>query len=205
MKLKMSILILVRHGQSIYNVENRFTGTVDIGLTQLGKAESHEAGKKLINYKFNFAFTSTLIRAQKSLVIILNEINQPNIDIIEDKALNERDYGSLQGLNKAETAAKYGSEQVEIWRRSFDICPPGGESLKDTFDRVIPFYKENIESKLKENKNILIVAHGNSLRALVMYLEKINELDVASLNIPTGIPKKYIIDENLNILEFGYL
>ncbi len=201
----MSILILVRHGQSIYNVENRFTGTVDIGLTQLGKAESHEAGKKLINYKFNFAFTSTLIRAQKSLVIILNEINQPNIDIIEDKALNERDYGSLQGLNKAETAAKYGSEQVEIWRRSFDICPPGGESLKDTFDRVIPFYKENIESKLKENKNILIVAHGNSLRALVMYLEKINELDVASLNIPTGIPKKYIIDENLNILEFGYL
>ena len=205
MKLKMSILILVRHGQSIYNVENRFTGTVDIGLTQLGKAESHEAGKKLINYKFNFAFTSTLIRAQKSLVIILNEINQPNIDIIEDKALNERDYGSLQGLNKAETATKYGSEQVEIWRRSFDICPPGGESLKDTFDRVIPFYKENIESKLKENKNILIVAHGNSLRALVMYLEKINELDVASLNIPTGIPKKYIIDENLNILEFGYL
>ena len=205
MKLKMSILILVRHGQSIYNVENRFTGTVDIGLTQLGKAESHEAGKKLINYKFNFAFTSTLIRAQQSLIIILNEINQPNIDIIEDKALNERDYGSLQGLNKAETAAKYGSEQVEIWRRSFDICPPGGESLKDTFDRVIPFYKENIESKLKENKNILIVAHGNSLRALVMYLEKINELDVASLNIPTGIPKKYIIDENLNILEFGYL
>ena len=166
----MSTLILVRHGQSIYNLENRFTGSLDIGLTPFGEQEAQIAGQKLCNFKFDFAYISTLKRAKESLQIILEEIHQTNIKIIEDSALNERDYGSLQGLNKDETIAKYGLKQVEIWRRSYAIRPPNGESLEDTFNRTIPFYKLEIEPKLKTNKIILIVAHGNSLRALVMYL-----------------------------------
>ncbi len=197
----MSILILVRHGQSIYNLENRFTGNLDIDLTKFGEHEAHEAGQKLANYKFDFAFTSTLKRAQESLRIILEEIDQIDVTTIINSELNERDYGSLQGLNKAETAKKFGAEQVEIWRRSYDVSPPNGESLEDTFNRVIPFYEQNIEPHLKDDKNILIVAHGNSLRALVMYLEKISKTDVCNLNIPTGIPRKYILDDNLKILD----
>ncbi|MBC7525822.1 MAG: 2,3-bisphosphoglycerate-dependent phosphoglycerate mutase [Flavobacterium sp.] len=201
----MSILILVRHGQSIYNFENRFTGSLDIGLTKFGEEEAKFAGQKLCNFKFDFAYTSTLKRAQESLRIILEEMHQTYLKIIENKALNERDYGSLQGLNKDETISKYGANQVEIWRRSYAIRPPDGESLEDTFNRMIPFYKQEIEPKLRLNKTILIVAHGNSLRALIMYLENISEEEISNFNIPTGIPKQYIFDENLNILEVKYL
>jgi 2,3-bisphosphoglycerate-dependent phosphoglycerate mutase len=201
----MSTLILVRHGQSIYNLENRFTGSLDIGLTQFGEKEAKLAGQKLMDFKFDFAYTSTLIRAKESLRIILDEINQNDIEITENNALNERNYGSLQGLNKAETINKYGPNQVEIWRRSFAIRPPNGESLEDTFNRTVPFYKLEIEPKLKLNTTILIMAHGNSLRALVMYLENISKEELSNLNIPTGIPKQYVFDENLKILEVKYL
>jgi 2,3-bisphosphoglycerate-dependent phosphoglycerate mutase len=201
----MSTLILIRHGQSIYNLENRFTGSLDVDLTALGKQESELAAQKIMNFKFDFAYTSTLKRATESLQIILTAIHQTNIKIIENQALNERNYGSLQGLNKAETIDKCGFKQVEIWRRSYNIRPPEGESLEDTYNRTIPFYKLEIESKLKSNKTILIVAHGNSLRALVMYLENINQDEICNLNIPTGVPKQYIFDENLKILEVKYL
>ena len=201
----MSTLILVRHGQSIYNLENRFTGSLDIGLTQFGEQEAKLAGQKLMDFKFDFAYTSTLIRAKESLRIILDEIHQNHIKIIENSALNERSYGHLQGLNKDEINEKYGANQVEIWRRSYAIRPPDGESLEDTYNRTIPFYKQEIETKLKLNNKILIVAHGNSLRALVMYLENISEVEITNLNIPTGIPKQYIFDENLKVLEVKYL
>ncbi|WP_310556305.1 2,3-bisphosphoglycerate-dependent phosphoglycerate mutase [Flavobacterium sp.] len=201
----MSILILVRHGQSIYNSENRFTGSLDVDLTEFGKQEAKIAGLKLIDFKFDFAYTSTLKRAQESLQIILLEMHQTKIKVIENEALNERNYGNLQGLNKDETINKFGAKQVAIWRRSYAICPPEGESLEDTFNRTIPFYKLEIEPKLKLNTTILIVAHGNSLRALVMHLENISKEEIPNLNIPTGVPKKYIFDENLNVLENKYL
>ena len=201
----MSTLILVRHGQSIYNFENRFTGSLDIELTKFGKQEAQMAGVKLMNYQFDFAFTSTLKRAIESLRIIMETIHQTNLKVINNKALNERNYGNLQGLNKDEIKAKYGLEQVEIWRRSYAIRPPDGESLEDTFNRIIPFYKLEIEPKLKSGKIILIVAHGNSLRALVMYLENISKKQVSNLNIPTGIPKQYTFDGNLKVLEVKYL
>lgn len=201
----MALLILVRHGESIYNLENRFTGSLDVALTKLGEHEAQSAGLKLEDYKFDFAYTSTLKRAQESLKIILEEVHQKISAIFENKALNERSYGSLQGLNKADTIAKYGLKQVEKWRRSFEIRPPNGESLADTFNRTIPFYKSEIEPLLKLKKNVLIVAHGNSLRALVMYLENISNLEIQHFNIPTGIPRQYIFDGNLKILDVKYL
>lgn len=201
----MSLLILIRHGQSIYNLESRFTGCLDIGLTDFGKEEAKLAGLKFKNLKFDYAYTSALKRAQESLKIILNILHQKSIVIISNKAFNERNYGSLQGLNKEETIAEFGLKQVEIWRRSYDICPPDGESLKDTFNRVVPYFKSQVEPKLLENKNILIVAHGNSLRALVMYLEHIDKKEVAALNISTCVPRQYNFDENLMILEKKYL
>jgi 2,3-bisphosphoglycerate-dependent phosphoglycerate mutase len=201
----MSILILVRHGQSIYNLENRFTGNLDIALTQLGEQEALNAGDKLLNFKFDLAYTSTLVRAQESLNIILKEIHQTDCIVIHNEALNERNYGSLQGLNKEEIICIFGQEQVDIWRRSYATRPPDGESLEDTFNRTVPFYKQVIEPELKLQKNILIVAHGNSLRALVMYLENISEQDISNLNIPTGVPRCYDFDENLKILNAKYL
>lgn len=201
----MSILILVRHGQSVYNLENRFTGNLDIALTKLGEQEARNAGEKLKNYKFDFAYTSTLVRAQESLNIILKEIHQTDIIVIKNDALNERNYGNLQGLNKEETISKFGQNQVDIWRRSYATRPPDGESLEDTYNRTIPFYKRVIEPELKLQKNILIVAHGNSLRALVMYLENISEQEIPNLNIPTGVPRCYDFDENLKITKVNYL
>lgn len=201
----MSVLILVRHGQSIYNLENRFTGNLDIALTQLGEQEALNAGDKLLNFKFDLAYTSTLVRAQESLNIILKEIHQTDCLVIQNQALNERNYGNLQGLNKEETIAKFGQKQVDIWRRSYAVRPPEGESLEDTFNRTVPFYKHEIEPELKLQKDILIVAHGNSLRSLVMYLENISEKEIPNLNIPTGIPRSYAFDENLNILNVKYL
>ena len=201
----MSILVLVRHGQSVFNLENRFTGNLDISLTRLGEQEAKNAGDKLLNFKFDLAYTSALIRAQESLNIILKEIHQTDIVVIKNGAFNERNYGSLQGLNKAETIAKFGQKQVDIWRRSYATRPPDGESLEDTYNRTVPFYKQVIEPELKLQKNILIVAHGNSLRALVMYLENISEQEISNLNIPTGVPRCYDFDENLKIKKVNYL
>lgn len=197
-------LVIVRHGQSQWNLENRFTGEVDVPLTPVGAEEAHAAGKKLRGIIFGKCFTSILIRAQETLRIILEEINQENIPVIKDKALNERNYGELQGLNKSAMAEKYGAEQIAMWRRSYDVTPPGGESLKDTAERVIPFYKQHIEPCLKD-QNILIVAHGNSLRALMMYLEKINEEKIASVNIPTGLPRVYEFDASMKLISVFYL
>lgn len=201
----MSNLILVRHDQSVYNLEDRFTGNLHVSLSPLGKQEANNAGEKLLHYKFDVGYTSTLERAKESLKIILNVIRQTDLKVIESDALNERNYGSLQGLNKEETIAKFGENQVDIWRRSYAVRPPEGESLEDTFNRTVPFYKQFIEPQLKLKKTILIVAHGNSLRALIMYLEKISEQEIPNLNIPTGMPRCYFFDENLKIINANYL
>ena len=198
-------LTFIRHGQSTYNLENRFTGDADVPLTPFGKEEALQAGIKIKNYHYDFAYTSMLERAEETLQIILKEIGQTRMPVIRNKALNERRYGDLQGLNKAETAVKFGDAQVLIWRRSYDVRPPGGESLEDTFNRTVPFYKWEIEPKLLEGKNILVVAHGNSLRALVMYLEKIGKEDILKLNIPTGVPRNYNLDNKLKIIDVAYL
>src|SRR5690606_741746 len=201
----MPNLVIVRHGQSQWNLENRFTGWVDVDLSPAGKEEAINAGNLLKGFKFDEAFTSDLMRAQNTLSIILDEIGQSDIPTKKDIALNERMYGDLQGLNKDETRAKFGDEQVHIWRRSFDVAPPNGESLKDTADRVIPYYKEKIEPELRAGKDIIIAAHGNSLRALIMYLEKLSPEDILKVEIPTGHPKVYVLDEDLNIVETKYL
>lgn len=201
----MPKLVIVRHGQSQWNLENKFTGWIDIDLSPAGEAEANKAGEKLKNYKFDEAFTSDLIRAQRTLDIILDKIGQKDIHVEKDKALNERMYGDLQGLNKDECRAKFGEEQVKIWRRSYDTPPPNGESLKTTADRVLPYYHSRIEPELKKGKNILISAHGNSLRALMMYLEKMTPAQILETEIPTGTPKEYILDNNLNVIETKYI
>ena len=201
----MPNLITVRHGQSIWNLENRFTGWTDIDLSPKGIEEANQAGEKLKDYKFDIAFTSVLIRAKRTLDIILEIIKQKDIPIEYDKALNERMYGDLQGLNKDETREKFGAEQVHLWRRSYDVAPPGGESLKDTAARVIPYWENRILPELRAGKNVLISAHGNSLRALVMYLEKLSEEEIVATEIPTGVPKLYILDKDLNVRDKKYL
>jgi len=198
-------LVLVRHGQSQWNLENRFTGWVDVPLSAAGEEEARKAGELLKGVQFDYAFTSALVRAQETLRIILDVIGQPDIPIERDQALNERHYGDLQGLNKDETASKFGTEQVHIWRRSFDVNPPNGESLKDTRDRVLPYYRAQIEPLVKQGKRVLVAAHGNSLRALVMTLDNIPQNGIPDLNIPTGAPMRYLIDGNGTILERGYL
>ncbi len=201
----MPKLVIVRHGQSQWNLENRFTGWIDIDLSPAGIEEAKKAGEKLKGYKFDEAFTSDLIRAQKTLDIILDEINQKDIPVEKDVALNERMYGDLQGLNKDECRKQFGEEQVKIWRRSYETPPPNGESLKDTADRVLPYYHSKIEPELKKGKDILISAHGNSLRALIMYLEKLTPEQILQTEIPTGDPKEYIFDNNLNVIETKYI
>lgn len=194
---------MVRHGQSEWNLQNRFTGEVDVELTDTGRREAHQAGKDLKAIKFDYCFTSVLKRAEETLDIILKEIDQENIPIKRNKALNERNYGNLQGLNKTETAKQYGDEQVAIWRRSYDVRPPGGESLADTAARVIPYYKKEIEPLLKTNANVLIVAHGNSLRALMMYLENLSPDEIVKIDLPTGQPRLYTFDEQLKIIRIA--
>jgi len=195
----MEKLFLVRHGQSLWNLENRFTGWKDIDITEAGIEEAKKAGLALKGERIDIAFTSALIRAQHTLSVILNEIGNPNIPVIKDKALNERSYGNLEGLNKAETALKYGDEQVHIWRRSYDVIPPGGESLKDTYNRVIPYFENQIRPLLKQGENVLIVAHGNSLRALIMYLEHLSPEEILEREIATGFPLTYIFDEKFHV------
>ncbi|HET6675873.1 MAG TPA: 2,3-bisphosphoglycerate-dependent phosphoglycerate mutase [Nitrospiraceae bacterium] len=201
----MSRLVLLRHGESQWNLENRFTGWVDVPLSPKGKEEAKAAGEKLRGYKFDRAFTSVLTRANETLRIVLEVLSQTGIPIEKDKALNERMYGELQGLNKAETAKKFGEEQVKIWRRSFDVRPPGGESLKDTAERVLPYYEARIQPRLAQGETIIIAAHGNSLRALVMQLDQLTREQVLELNIPTGAPLRYELDPGGKVLSREYL
>jgi len=201
----MAKLVLLRHGESQWNLENRFTGWVDVPLSPKGEQEAKAAGQKLAGTTFDRAYTSVLKRAIDTLAIALEVIGQTDIPIEKDKALNERMYGELQGLNKAETAQKYGEQQVKIWRRSYDIRPPGGESLKDTADRVLPYYEQHIRPQILAGKNILIAAHGNSLRALVMQLDQLSKEAVLELNIPTGAPLLYEFDTSGNVVSHRYL
>jgi 2,3-bisphosphoglycerate-dependent phosphoglycerate mutase len=196
----MAQLIIFRHGQSIWNLENKFTGWVDVELSSKGIEEAKNAGSKLKGYIFDYAYASDLKRAQETLSLALKTAGHPAITPVYDKALNERMYGDLQGLNKDETARKYGEEQVKIWRRSFDIPPPNGESLKDTAARVIPYFESEIIPKLKAGKNVVIAAHGNSLRALIMYLEKMSPEQILEFEIGTAQPRLYELDNNMNIL-----
>jgi 2,3-bisphosphoglycerate-dependent phosphoglycerate mutase len=188
-----NVLVLVRHGESEWNKLNLFTGWRDVGLTETGVAEAHRAGKliKAQGFHFDIAFTSALKRAQLTLGFILEEIGQQGLETIKDQALNERDYGDLSGLNKDDARKRWGEEQVHIWRRSFDIAPPGGESLKDTAARVLPYYEAQILPQIKAGKNVLVAAHGNSLRALIMQLDKLSPEEIVKLNLGTGEPYVY--------------
>ncbi len=201
----MARLVLLRHGESQWNLENRFTGWVDVPLSSRGIQEAKNAGEKLRPYRFDRAFTSVLQRANETLRLALEVIGQTGIPTESDKALNERMYGELQGLNKAETAKKYGEDQVKIWRRSYDVRPPGGESLKDTAERVLPYYEKAIKPHVRSGETILIAAHGNSLRALVMELEQLTKEQVLELNIPTGAPLLYELDPNGRVTSHRYL
>jgi len=191
----MATLVLVRHGQSLWNLENRFTGWVDVPLTAKGEAEARSAGTHLkgTGLTFDVAYTSVLTRANETLRLLLEELGQ-RPPIIRDPALNERDYGDLAGLNKAETAKRYGEDQVKIWRRSYDVSPPGGESLEKTAQRTLPFFDRAIRGDLSEGKTVLVAAHGNSLRSIVMGLENLSPQEVVALEIATGVPLVYTLD-----------
>ncbi len=228
----MYTLVLIRHGESVWNQANRFTGWKDVDLTDKGTSEAQNAGKilKEKGFEFNMAYTSRLTRAIKTLNHILDQMNLQWIPVTKEWQLNERHYGGLQGLNKAETAEKHGEEQVKIWRRSFDTPPPAmeksnpehashdpryadvpaaqipnGESLKDTVARVLPLWNQKITKDILASKKILIAAHGNSIRALVMHLENLSPAEIMEINIPTGIPLVYKLDENFKVLHKEYL
>ena len=219
----MNNLILVRHGQSLWNKERRFTGWADIDLTENGKLEAKQAGEliKKLNIQFDAYFTSNLKRAINSLIIILKILDKTNVDIIKANELNERHYGGLTSLIKDEIKEKYGNKQVQIWRRSFDISPPpmdsehpykkkissniSSESLKDTFERVVPYYNEKIEPLISSKKNILIVFHGNSCRALLMKILNISKEKIVEFEIPTGNPLLIRFEDNLKVKDYKYL
>lgn len=201
----MPNLILLRHGQSQWNLENRFTGWEDVELSDRGREEAREAGKKLRNYKIDIVYTSELKRAIDTAKLALDAAWKGNLPLTMDPALNERHYGDLQGLNKAEMATKYGHDQVHIWRRSYDTRPPGekGESLEMTINRVLPYYDQYIVGDLKLGKNVLVVAHGNSLRSLLYKLDKHTRESIMDVNIPTGVPLVYELemrDDGLHVL-----
>lgn len=228
----MHTLVLVRHGQSAWNLENRFTGWTDVDLTELGKAEAAEAGNLLKEggYDFDIAYTSVLKRAIKTLNIVQDEMNLDWIPVVRAWQLNERHYGALQGLNKAETAREFGEEQVKIWRRSYDVPPPplnldderhprfdrryaaltpeqlpAAESLKITLERVLPYWNATLAPEIKSGRRVLVVAHGNSIRALIKYLDNVSESDILELNIPTGLPLIYELDDDLKPIKHYYL
>ena len=186
-------LVLVRHGQSDWNLKNLFTGWKDPDLTELGIQEATTGGQALADYgiKFDIAFTSALVRAQHTLKLVLDKVGQPDLETIRDQALNERDYGDLSGLNKDDARAKWGEEQVHVWRRSYDVPPPGGESLRDTGARVWPYYLTEILPRVLRGEKVLVAAHGNSLRSLVMVLDRLTREQVLSLNLATGVPIVY--------------
>jgi 2,3-bisphosphoglycerate-dependent phosphoglycerate mutase len=197
------ILVLVRHGESEWNKKNLFTGWRDVGLTEAGIKEAREAGRRIKarGLRFDVAFTSALIRAQRSLELMLEEIGQQDIPVFEDQALNERDYGDLVGLNKDDARAKWGAEQVQIWRRSYDVAPPGGESLKDTAARVLPYYIKDMLPRLLRGDNMLVAAHGNSLRALVMVLEHLSPEKIVARELATGLPLVYRLNADSTVAE----
>jgi 2,3-bisphosphoglycerate-dependent phosphoglycerate mutase len=197
------ILVLVRHGESEWNKKNLFTGWRDVGLTEAGIKEAREAGRRIKarGLRFDVAFTSALIRAQRSLDLMLEEIGQRDIPVFKDQALNERDYGDLVGLNKDDARAKWGAEQVQIWRRSYDVAPPGGESLKDTAARVLPYYIKDMLPRLLRGDNMLVAAHGNSLRALVMVLEHLSPEKIVGRELATGLPLVYRLNADSTVAE----
>ncbi len=190
----MPTLCLIRHGQSLWNLENRFTGWVDVPLTAEGEAEAARAARKIGRIKFDVAYTSALRRAQSTLAVILGTLGWNEIPVIRDQALNERHYGDLQGLNKDETRARYGPEQVQIWRRSYDVPPPNGEALKDTAARTLPFFERCILGDIRQGNSVLVVAHGNSNRAIVMQLDGLTGEQVVELELGTGVPLVYELD-----------
>jgi 2,3-bisphosphoglycerate-dependent phosphoglycerate mutase len=196
------LLVLVRHGQSEWNLKNLFTGWKDPGLTELGADEARTAGRRLKErgVGFDIAFTSALIRAQETLRLTLEEIGQPNLETLRDEALNERDYGDLSGLNKDDARARWGAEQVHLWRRSYDVPPPGGESLKDTVARALPYYVQNILPRVMRGERVLVAAHGNSLRALVMVLDRLTPETIPKMEIATGIPLVYRLNADTTVI-----
>jgi 2,3-bisphosphoglycerate-dependent phosphoglycerate mutase len=195
------LLVLVRHGQSDWNLKNLFTGWRDVDLTEKGIAEAREAGRKLKaqGIKFDVAFTSALKRAQRTLDLMLGELGQATIPVFKNQALNERDYGDLVGLNKDDARKKWGEEQVHIWRRSYDVAPPGGESLRDTAARVLPYYIIEILPRVLRGERVLVSAHGNSLRALVMVLDKHTPESITKLNLDTGVPMIYRLNTDSTV------
>ncbi|HEY9701316.1 MAG TPA: 2,3-bisphosphoglycerate-dependent phosphoglycerate mutase, partial [Allocoleopsis sp.] len=221
----MAELVIIRHGESVWNMENRFTGAMDVPLSKKGKEEAKRAGEHLKGYNFDVVFVSHLIRAMDTLYIMLEHMSEnrtpiiyhyddhhlltkehscidphSELRIIQSRALDERYYGDLQGMNKDEARKKFGEEQVHIWRRSFDVNPPGGESLKDTIRRVMPFYERYIVPELKKGRKVLIAAHGNSLRALVKHLEKVPDNEIPNYELETGVPIVYDLDEHLHVV-----
>jgi 2,3-bisphosphoglycerate-dependent phosphoglycerate mutase len=197
------LLVLVRHGQSDWNLKNLFTGWRDVDLTDKGVNEAREAGRKLKaqGIKFDVAFTSALKRAQRTLDLMLTELGQTTIPVFRDQALNERDYGDLVGLNKDDARKKWGEEQVHIWRRSYDVAPPGGESLRDTAARVLPYYIREILPRVLRGERVLVAAHGNSLRALVMVLDGHTTESILKLNLDTGVPLIYRLNADSTVAE----
>ena len=195
------LLVLVRHGQSDWNLKNLFTGWRDVDLTEQGVKEAREAGRKLKaqGLKFDIAFTSALKRAQRTLDLMLAELGQTNIPVIKNQALNERDYGDLVGLNKDDARKKWGEEQVLKWRRSYDIAPPGGESLKDTLARALPYYVTEILPHVMRSERVLVSAHGNSLRALIMVLEKLSPEGILKRELATGVPIVYRLNADSTV------
>jgi 2,3-bisphosphoglycerate-dependent phosphoglycerate mutase len=195
------LLVLVRHGESEWNLTNLFTGWKDVDLTENGVKEARNAGRKLKaqGIRFDVGFTSALKRAQRSLDLILEEMGQSSIPVIKNLALNERDYGDLSGLNKDDARKKWGEEQVHIWRRSYDVPPPGGESLKDTAARVLPYYIQEILPRVLRGESLLVAAHGNSLRALVMVLERLDTKQILSRELATGVPLIYHLNADSTV------
>ena len=195
------LLVLVRHGESDWNKKNLFTGWRDVDLSEQGINEAREAGRKLMaqGLKFDVAFTSALVRAQRTLDLMLEELGQTKIPVFKDQALNERDYGDLSGLNKDDARKKWGEEQVHIWRRSYDVAPPGGESLRDTAARVLPYYIREILPRVLRGERVLVSAHGNSLRALVMVLDKHTTESITKLNLETGVPMIYRLNADSTV------
>jgi 2,3-bisphosphoglycerate-dependent phosphoglycerate mutase len=195
------LLVLVRHGQSEWNLKNLFTGWRDVDLTDKGVTEARDAGRKLKaqGITFDVAYTSVLKRAKRTLDLMLEEMGQSKVPVIADQALNERDYGDLSGLNKDDARKKWGEEQVHIWRRSYDVAPPGGESLRDTAARVLPYYIQEILPRVLRGERVLVTAHGNSLRALVMVLEKLDKESILKREIGTGVPIIYRLDADSTV------
>ncbi|MHA1523839.1 MAG: 2,3-bisphosphoglycerate-dependent phosphoglycerate mutase [Alphaproteobacteria bacterium] len=198
-----NVLVLVRHGQSEWNAKNLFTGWKDVDLTQQGIAEARSAGEmlKTAEHRFDIAFTSDLVRAQKTLTLILEELGQSDLETIRNIALNERNYGDLVGLNKDDARKRWGDEQVHIWRRSYDTPPPGGESLKDTAERTLPYFEAAIMPEVLAGKSVIISAHGNSLRAIIMKLDSLSKDEITQLNLGTGVPIIYRFNEDGSVVE----